>query len=714
MSDSQSPEQQLQSLLNDVKVGRDLITGDISQKIEKILNLFVIVHQPNTFIPKTTPYNIPSSNTIKFVGRADALEQVHQALQQNSQVAITAIEGMGGVGKTELVTQYCLLHLLLNTYPGGICWLRARDEDVGIQILRFAEAKLGIEPPEDWDIKDQVDFCWSRWQEKKEGNVLIVLDDVNDYPKIQPYLPPQLSQFKVLITTRLHLDLPQSFSLDILSESASLELLKQWMGDEKVNEQLTEAKELCLRLGYLPLALNLVGRYAQKRKISLAEMLRRLEEKGLQHKALDVDKKDPTRTLDIQRGVAAAFELSWEELSEDTQKLGCCLSLFELAPIPWELAKQIENDLDQEELEESLLELSNLHLIKNDNTKTYSLHNLIKDFFAQKLLDLDIEEKKKEFANRIIHYLNHKFTASDSFKRIQIKSIYIPHIEAIAKYMNVWLEKNNLTICMKIIIKFYFFNGVLNSAEHWSKFWLKICKSRFDNRSIILSECLNTVSLVLYKQNKIKQAELFCRQAFDIKKEFPQDKELAEILHNLALIYQAQKDYKKAGNYYDQALRIYISLVEKKNSNNYPEIATFFNNMGGLYSSKKEYKKAEILFLKSLSIRKKYFGEEHSTVAASLKNLAGIYFFQGELIKAEKLYLKALNIREKLFGQDHPTVASSLEDLGIFYKSTNRYKKAITFYCKTLEIRKKTLGERHPLINKLKLELYTMKLNSDI
>jgi len=167
----------LQSILKNISVEGNLTTGDISQ----ILNLFVIVQQPNSFIPKSTPYNIPSSNTIKFVGRTDTLEQLHQALQQNSQVAITTIEGMGGVGKTELATQYSLLHLLLNTYPGGICWLRVRDEDIGTQILRFAEAKLGIKPPEDWDIKSQVEFCWSRWQEKKEGNVLIILDDVNDY-----------------------------------------------------------------------------------------------------------------------------------------------------------------------------------------------------------------------------------------------------------------------------------------------------------------------------------------------------------------------------------------------------------------------------------------------------------------------------------------------------------------------------------------------------
>ena len=435
MSNFQSPEQQLQSILKNISVEGNLTTGDISQ----ILNLFVIVHQPNSFIPKSTPYNIPSSNTIKFVGRADALEQLHQALQQNSQVAITAIEGMGGVGKTELATQYSLLHLILNTYPGGICWLRARDEDIGIQTLRFAEAKLGIKPPEDWELKDKVDFCWSRWREKKEGNVLIVLDDVNDYPKIQSYLPPQLSQFKVLITTRLQLDLPQSFSLDILSESASLELLRQWIGEEKVNQQLVIAKELCLRLGYLPLALNLVGRYVQKREISVAEMLVRLEREGLQHRALDVHEKDRTRTLNIQRGVAAAFELSWEELSKEAKVLGCLLSLFALAPIPWSLVENINIHLDKEELEDAKVELNDLNLIQDKSP--YILHQLIRDFFRSKIYFCNLRANnfvQQAFVQGITSFIS-KEKITDNKKEHTLT--LIPHIAESAIVTGFILEQ---------------------------------------------------------------------------------------------------------------------------------------------------------------------------------------------------------------------------------------------------------------------------------
>jgi hypothetical protein len=272
-SERPSPEQVLQSILQNVQVGGNLTTGDISQ----ILNLFISINPPESFNPTGIPQNIPSSGTIKFVGRSEELERLHQMLQQNNQVAIAALAGMGGVGKTELATQYALLHLLLLTYPGGICWLRARDEDIGFQVVQFAQTELGLEPPKDLDLPKQVRWCWRRW---REGNVLVVLDDVNDYLKVEPYLPPQPSQFKVLITTRLQLDLPQSLTLDVLGEVAALDLLQQWVEAGTINQHLIDAKELCQRLGYLPLALNLVGRYIKKRKISLPEMLRRLEGKG--------------------------------------------------------------------------------------------------------------------------------------------------------------------------------------------------------------------------------------------------------------------------------------------------------------------------------------------------------------------------------------------------------------------------------------------------
>ncbi|MBV8885044.1 MAG: hypothetical protein JO235_13755 [Chroococcidiopsidaceae cyanobacterium CP_BM_RX_35] len=60
--------------------------------------------------PVGIPQNITPSSTDKFVGRGKELELLHQQLQRNDEVVIAAVEGMGGVGKTELAIQYSLLH----------------------------------------------------------------------------------------------------------------------------------------------------------------------------------------------------------------------------------------------------------------------------------------------------------------------------------------------------------------------------------------------------------------------------------------------------------------------------------------------------------------------------------------------------------------------------------------------------------------------------
>src|SRR5262249_55324659 len=94
---------------------------------------------------------------------------------------------------------------------------------------------------------------------------------------------------------------------------------------------------LCTWLGYLPLGLELVGRYlARDRGVSLAELWDQLREaeRPLEDESLAGDY--PLMTA--QRGVRAAFELSWQELDADAQTVARLLSLCAPAAVPWALA----------------------------------------------------------------------------------------------------------------------------------------------------------------------------------------------------------------------------------------------------------------------------------------------------------------------------------------------------------------------------------------
>jgi len=205
---------------------------------------------------------LPVSGVTQFVGRDDDLEKLHKQVQATATVAISAISGMGGIGKTELALQYAYQHLALKTYLGGICWLKAR-EDLGTQIVAFARLHLELNPPTDWELPEQITWCLQHW---RSGNALLILDDVQKYEQIEPFLLPAEPHFRVLLTTRWKFGSPiRNFEIEVLTKAAALDLLRSLVTDGRIDQQLDKAKQICQWLGYLPLGLELVGRYLARK-----------------------------------------------------------------------------------------------------------------------------------------------------------------------------------------------------------------------------------------------------------------------------------------------------------------------------------------------------------------------------------------------------------------------------------------------------------------
>ncbi|MEL6439431.1 MAG: NB-ARC domain-containing protein [Cyanobacteria bacterium J06621_8] len=93
------------------------------------------------------PSNLNRRGSENFVGREQQLKKLHQLLQENEQVSISAIAGMGGVGKTELALQYA--QSCQNEYPGSLCWFSVRGENLGTQIIEYASTYLRISVPDE-------------------------------------------------------------------------------------------------------------------------------------------------------------------------------------------------------------------------------------------------------------------------------------------------------------------------------------------------------------------------------------------------------------------------------------------------------------------------------------------------------------------------------------------------------------------------------------
>ena len=218
------------------------------------------------FNPFDIPHNILQSQARKFVGRDEQIEQLRQLLQANDIVAISDVTGQGGVGKTELAIQYSWQYL--EDYSGGCCWLNLKGTDLENQLLEFCISKNFFdfkiyESLKQFSPAGRVSYCWDNWQ---AGKVLLVFDNVEDWKQIQPYLPPQGSQFKALITTRQNTGLIYpSLPLGGLSPDAALELLAKLLGDEYVQQEAETAKGICKLIGYLPIALYQIAGHSQNR-----------------------------------------------------------------------------------------------------------------------------------------------------------------------------------------------------------------------------------------------------------------------------------------------------------------------------------------------------------------------------------------------------------------------------------------------------------------
>jgi tetratricopeptide (TPR) repeat protein len=644
-------------------------------------------------------------NPEAFIGRKQELAEIHQLLQQTGKVVISAISGMGGVGKTELALQYAHRHL--SDY-GGVVWFSAKAGDLGVQLVEFAFAYFpGFVMPEVLKTQlRQVEYCLQSWP--TVGPVLLIFDDVDRYAAVKDYLEILQTRFKVLITTRLRLGgTVQTLTLDVLPPLEALQLLARWVPGERICCELETKQDrpsqLCEWLGYLPLGIELVGRYlARKPDVSLAQMQQRLSEKRLEQVAM----KKPDDDMTAKLGVKAAFELTWQELSGEAQQLAGLLGLFAPAAIPWPLVEQCLPEKDAEELEELRDEsLLNWHLLDRVEAKTYKLHPLIREFCQMKLTEMDqteelqgVEERLKQAFAAVMVGVAKEIPQTITRDVIASVSPMIPHLEVVVKDLfagfDYGLEGYDLIWPFNGLGRFYQGQSLYETAEVWYRQCVTVAKQRFGDADPEVATSLNNLAELYRNQGKYNQAEpLYLEAVQIIRRSLPADHpQLATHLNNLALLYKSQGKYNEAEPLYLEALEIDRRSLPA----DHPDLAISLNNLANLYESQGKYNEAEPLYLEALEIIRRSLPADHPDLAISLNNLANLYESQGKYNEAEPLYLEALEIDRRSLPKDHPSLAISLNNLANLYESQGKYNEAEPLYLEALEIDRRSLPADHP------------------
>ncbi|MTJ45023.1 tetratricopeptide repeat protein [Dolichospermum flos-aquae UHCC 0037] len=670
---------------------------------------------------KLTPTkDIPYRGSVHFVGRETELTTIHEDLRRGNYVAIT---GMGGLGKTELVTQYATQY---QDHYDGIIWFNARQRFLAAEVFELFTLKFGLEIPQTQGekpltLKQQVDWCWLQYP-KTQKPVLIVIDDLTDLTQLQDVVPLE-TRFRVLITTRQqHLDPNhiQELPLEILSPPIALELLQKQLGGnhQRFVNELETATEICEFLGNLPLGIILVGSYLKTDLgLSLTQMLERLQKRKLAETALQ--KRETINQT--QLGIKAAFNLTWETLDTQTQYLGAFLSLFSPQFIFWDLVVwviefEVENEEKQliwteEELTTSKKRLYQVNFLQTgqESPEAYTIHNLVRLFLQEQLAEVGEKQPilERNFITPMI-FVAERLPQSPTSEDIENFQLVVVHWEDLGKRLideinQETVAENNLPVSMVAdeicwvfegLGRFYQGQGLYQVAEFWYQQLVKVCQIVFTNDHPYVATSLNNLAGLYRNQGKYSEAEPLYLDALEMTKRlFTGDHPyVASSLNNLALLYDNQGKYSEAEPLYLEALE----MTKRLFTGDHPNVATSLNNLASLYNNQGKYSEAEPLYLEALEMTKRLFTGDHPDVATSLNNLAYLYKSQGKYSEVEPLYLEALEMTKRLFTGDYPDVAQILNNLAVFYDNQGKYSEAEPLYFEALKMTKRLFTGDHP------------------
>jgi tetratricopeptide (TPR) repeat protein len=677
-----------------------------------------------------------------FMGRNEALETIDMALNRNqTRVAITALHGLRGVGKTVLAAAYADRHCSDYRWTW---WIHARTE-VTIQADLMALGRC---------------LDWIRVEEKEEAGlaivmerlrhaegILLIFDGAIDARHLVPYLP-QGGPAHVLITSNNHAwrSVAEPVEISVWPKEVGADFLVARTGrstERSAAELLSEA------LGGLPVAHEIAGAYCERLEVSLAEYGRLFAAK-------------PALLLDDHRHapggvtVAKTFSLAIEEAAKmhpAAKPLMLHAALLAPEPIPLFLFREgyaalgeplasllVDDGLDEAVAALRAFALVNREAVRDEResemeTDTIRLHTLVREVSAAshpldtsenarralvaslvriypdendpqtwlRMRRLDafaiglvgtresipkgVEELASELLYRLAEYRRWALGAYEPARTMLELSLNI-------REQAFGIDHSNLTPILDSFASLLGDQGDLSGAETTFKRALAISEQNPDPNHPPTGAILNNLGLVLKEKGDLGGAEQLLNRALSIAEHVrgPNHPDTAMGLLNVGLVRLARGDFNGARPLLERAL----STAEVAFGPAHPHTAIVINSLARLHQDQQDHTRAKSLFERALAIYERTLDPSHPTVAMGLNNLAGALRDQGDLAEAQKLFKRALAICEQTLGPSHHNTATCLGGLaGVIWKQGD-LASAQPLFERALVISENALGIQHP------------------
>jgi tetratricopeptide (TPR) repeat protein len=283
---------------------------------------------------------VPSRNS-NFTGRVTELETLRANLIFRGRPVPPAqvISGMGGIGKTEIATEY--IHLHRDKYD-IVWWIRAEHHDRVRDALVSLGERLDLRMATSGGRDRAIAAVLAALESGVRPNWLLVYDNVAEPLDLQRYLPTCRPGGHVIITSRLQTwpGYIEADSIEVLpfTEEEAVSFLRRRVAAlavdrtlrEKEDEQRNhEARRLAAALGHLPIAIEHAAAYLTETGQSVDDYLSQFDQNA--HRLLSEQRPE------LPESVSHTWTISTALLTSDAEHLFNLCAFFSPEPIAGEL-----------------------------------------------------------------------------------------------------------------------------------------------------------------------------------------------------------------------------------------------------------------------------------------------------------------------------------------------------------------------------------------
>lgn len=285
----------------------------------------------------------------------------------------------------------------------------------------------------------------------------------------------------------------------------------------------------------------------------------------------------------------------------------------------------------------------------------------------------------------------------DSLKRLSLANledsqkvnVYIEIAQAYID-MNVDSSLSYATLALELCAKNDYINGLIkannllgNCAQRKGEFdeamtyydkVKQFAEERKDDKGMAI--VLNNIAIIHTQRGEYDLALDGYYEALDYEKKLEDKKGIAEAYNNIGVVHYYMGDMENTLKYLKMSAEITEEIGDLQ------ILKKAYMNIGAIHLYRKEYDKALEFYQKGIDISKSL--NDLNDITISHHNMAGVYDALGEYEKAESYYLKALRFHEKF--ENKRGIALEYVNLGKLTFNQNRIEKSLEYYDKAIEL----------------------------